>query len=70
MCQQEPPCDGYRRRLSRAQDDMLPDSLGPCVNRCRGRRRIGFGMDAHLTEVMTEARLHERSSRSVEWLPG
>jgi hypothetical protein len=64
----EQPCAGIRvRRVGAGSEHhVIPQRVGPRVDRARGFRCIGVGMDADATEIVAESRLHELSTRRIE----
>jgi hypothetical protein len=50
--------------------DVVPDGVGPRVDRARGRCRSGAGMHLHPAEVAFESRLEEGARGRIERVTG
>ena len=55
-------------KTSGLEDKLMTNCIGQGVHGPRGVRRFVIGMNAHATEIMSEARLEEGAGHSIERL--
>jgi hypothetical protein len=66
VSQQPSPARRPRRKLTRAENYILPKRIGQRIHRLRRLGGLGVGMHLHMAEIATEAGFHECAGFGIE----